>query len=62
MSDSEKKDTTVKPLDNHATGTEDEITTLDNHATGGEKIVTLDNHATGGTVTPQDNHATDEKA
>lgn len=49
----------IKPLDNHATGTE--IKPLDNHATGepltvppgtaasvtDEEIVTLDNHATG---------------
>ncbi|GAA0927457.1 hypothetical protein GCM10009549_49610 [Streptomyces thermoalcalitolerans] len=69
MSDA-KKDSAVKPLDNHATGGTE--TPQDNHATGstetpqdnhatGEKLTTLDNHATGGTVTPQDNHATGEK-
>ncbi|MGW1773217.1 hypothetical protein [Streptomyces sp. NPDC002104] len=49
----------IKPMDNHATGTE--LKPLDNHATGepltaasgkpasvaDEEIVTLDNHATG---------------
>ncbi|GED86374.1 hypothetical protein TNCT6_34590 [Streptomyces sp. 6-11-2] len=59
MSDA-KKDSVVKPLDNHATDLED-VTTLDNHATGGT-VTPKDNHATGGTATPQDNHATGEKA
>jgi hypothetical protein len=54
-----KKDSVVKPLDNHATGVEDEATTQDNHATD-EKITTLDNHATGSTPKPEDNHATGE--
>jgi WD40 repeat protein len=61
MSATEKQDGTVKPLDNHATGTEDEVTTLDNHATD-EKVVTLAAGSTDGTVKPLDNHATDEKA
>ncbi|WP_053850457.1 hypothetical protein [Streptomyces sp. NRRL B-24085] len=60
MSATEKQDGTVKPLDNHATGTEDEVTTLDNHATGAEKVVTLAAGTTDGTVKPLDNHATDE--
>ncbi|MFE7569267.1 hypothetical protein ACFU76_20260, partial [Streptomyces sp. NPDC057539] len=47
MDDIKKKDTAVKPQDQHATGTEEEgtVTTQDQHATGGG-IGTLDQHAT----------------
>ncbi|MFE3856705.1 hypothetical protein ACFXPN_36920 [Streptomyces griseorubiginosus] len=62
MSETEKQDGTLKPLDNHATGTEDELKPLDNHATGTEKVVTAAAGTTDGVVKPLDNHATDEKA
>lgn len=62
MSETEKQDGTLKPLDNHATGTEDELKPLDNHATGAEKVVTAAAGTTDGVVKPLDNHATDEKA
>ncbi len=62
MSVTEKQDGTLKPLDNHATGTEDELKPLDNHATGTEKVVTAAAGTTDGVVKPLDNHATDEKA
>lgn len=58
MSDT-KKDTTVKPLDNHAMDVEN-VKPLDNHAMDDEIAVLKD--TTGGTATPQDNHAMDEKA
>ncbi|MER5210157.1 hypothetical protein ABT063_06110 [Streptomyces sp. NPDC002838] len=62
MSKAKKDDDVVKPLDNHASAVEENVTDATKDQASEGKITTLDNHASGGETTPQDNHASDETA
>ncbi|MFF3845751.1 sigma-like protein [Streptomyces sp. NPDC002328] len=65
MSQAEKNDDVVKPLDNHASVVEEGVLAA---AAAGKKpaaepeITTMDNHASGGKPAVLDNHASDETA
>jgi hypothetical protein len=68
MTQPEKNDDVVKPLDNHASLVEESILTAakdtapeaTNQTPG--QVTTLDNHASGEEARLLDNHASDEKA
>ncbi|GCB48368.1 hypothetical protein SNL152K_5692 [Streptomyces sp. NL15-2K] len=63
MNEAEKDDDVVKPLDNHASAVEENVTNAKKDQASESEITTLDNHASGGgAATPQDNHASDETA
>ncbi|MFF5183885.1 hypothetical protein ACFY30_08860 [Streptomyces sp. NPDC000345] len=63
MSQTEKNDDVIKPLDNHASVVEEGVlATALKDETAEDEITTMDNHASGGTAKLLDNHASDETA
>ncbi|MFF4834741.1 sigma-like protein [Streptomyces sp. NPDC001315] len=62
MSQAEKNDDVVKPLDNHASVVEANLLDAAKAEASASQITTLDNHASGEELTLLDNHASDETA
>ncbi|MFF8972273.1 hypothetical protein [Streptomyces sp. NPDC014995] len=64
MSQAEKNDDVVKPLDNHASVVEEGVlaAATEKRPEPESEVTTMDNHASGGTVKLLDNHASDETA
>jgi hypothetical protein len=60
MSQAEKNDDVVKPLDNHASVVEENLIAAEKDKASEGEVTTMDNHASGGEARLLDNHASDE--
>jgi hypothetical protein len=62
MSQTEKNDDVIKPLDNHASAVDESVVDAAKEQKQKSPMTTQDNHASGGEASPLDNHASGETA